>query len=95
MTYEEKIESKRQDRSNALNSKVGISQAELDAIDVDDFNSEYLFGDGINIGVIDLINLYYDEKNIEKSSTYAKPAHTASETVWDNQFNDAISLEDF
>lgn len=93
MTYEEKIESKKQDRSNALNSKIGIQTAETEAINIDNFNSKFLFGDGTYIGIIDLINLYYTEKNIEKNTTYSKPSHTAPESTWNNQFSDAISLE--
>lgn len=94
MTYDEKIEQIRQNRSNALNSKVKISQAQINAIEEDNFNKKFLFGDTSNNGILDIIKLYYEEENLEKGITFTKPSLTNMNnlTTWNNQFTSAISI---
>ena len=62
MTFEEKQEKIKQNRSNELNSKVSLEAAEVVALDETDFNLTYLHNDGTDIGINDLFNLYYTNR---------------------------------
>jgi hypothetical protein len=94
MTYEEKVESIKQNRSNALNQRVSLQNARVSAVDEDDFNNKYLWGDGTNIGIQDLIKYYYQEKNAEVGRTWSSPSlSNYTESYWESLLEDAIDTD--
>lgn len=61
MTFLEKLENLRNSRTLALNSKKSLLDAQATAEEGRDFNYRYLFGYDGDIGINDLIALYYQE----------------------------------
>lgn len=93
MTFDEKVIKKLQDRSLALTQKVSIETNELNLEAERDFNYQYLFGDGVHIGINNLISLYYQELH----STVGRETSTPSLrldilTSWANRLEQAITL---
>jgi len=96
MTFEEKVLKLLDNRSNALVSKKGTFQSETEAEAERDFNNEYLFGDGTDEGVVNILEAYYKEMNIGVGRTSSAPALQggvgASKTSYLSQFTNAVDL---
>jgi len=91
-TFNEKLESLKTDRTNALNQKVNAQLTKEEAFSEDSFNSEYLFGDGTFIGVNDLIYKYLYEKQLENGNTYTTPQLSNwNKTTWDVEIDNSLS----
>jgi hypothetical protein len=95
MTLDELIQKKKENRTNLLNQKVDLEKASLVAIEEDDFNDKYLWGDGTYIGVQDLIKLYYTELNKSVGRDFTHPSFSNytqtywNETIFVNALSDA------
>jgi hypothetical protein len=93
LTYSEKVTQTREDRSLSINQKVSTQLAKIEAIDKDDFNNSYLWGDGINIGIQQLIKYYYIEKNKEVGRTFSSPSlSNYTEINWEAILKNAITV---
>lgn len=97
MTLTEKNETKKLNRSLALNGKASVIAARATASAGDSFNRKFLDGDTdspVNIGVNDLIWYYYKEKNLESGTYYTKPRVrylSDSLPVWRNDWQTIVS----
>lgn len=88
-----KIANLKQERSYAVNSKVDTEVEKVLAYNEDQFTAEFLNGDTNNIGVQDLIKLYYEEKYFEKHTVFSWPSlGDWSDTTWENIYLSAISV---
>ena len=76
MTYTTKKYNLQNNRSQVLNTKVAIALDQVIGADEDTFNNQYLWGDGINKGVEQIIQEYYQELNYENGVPFTKPALT-------------------
>ena len=97
MTYQEKIEKLFGDRGIALSSLSSAYKEEINKIDELNFYYSYLFGTGgNNIGLINILELYYKEINTSVGRTTSRPAlHNGfgtSEAAWKNAFNLAVTV---
>jgi hypothetical protein len=73
MTYTTKKYNLQNNRSQVLNTKVAIALDQVTGTDEDTFNNQYLWGDGINKGVEQIIQEYYTELNDERGDTFLYP----------------------
>lgn len=93
MTYSEKVADTRESRSLSINQKISTQLAKVEAIDEDDFNNSYLWGDGTNIGIQQLIKYYYQEKNKEVGRTWSIPSlGNYTESYWESILENAITV---
>jgi len=91
MIFNDKVKKIKQNRSNALNNKIMLKKAELEAIDENDFNISYLFGVGYS-GISDFIKLYYTEMEQENNTVFNYPIlSNYTKAEWDNIFNEALN----
>ena len=95
MTYQEKINKLSQDRGLALSSLSSAYKEENNKIDELNFYYSFLFGTGgNNIGLINILELYYREINISVGRTTLRPALQGgigtSQNAWKTAFNNAI-----
>jgi len=70
-TFDEKLEKLKNARSAALNQLIAIAITKASALEEDQFNDTFLFGDGGEIGIVKLIDYYYIEKIELNADTYA------------------------
>ena len=80
-TFAEKLQKVKTERSNALNQKVSTEVAQAIALEEDEFNDTFLFGDGTNIGIIDLIDYYYVETEELNGNVYDEPNVGSADSV--------------
>lgn len=93
MTFAEKVEQLREKRSIALSSRVNITIAEIEEQEHDDFDNKYLWGEGSDIGIQDLIKLYYQERNLERGRNYTSPSiANYTKGFWDNRLSQALDI---
>lgn len=96
MTFNEKVAKLLNDRVNALVSLKGVGDAEDSFNEEADFNNQYLFGDGTNLGIVNFFELYYKEMNLAVGRTATTPTlHIgvgSTKTSWINQFRSAATL---
>lgn len=93
MTFAEKVEQIRQNRSIALSSRVNVSVSQNDTIEENNFNNKFLWGEGSEIGIQQLIKLYYEERNLERGRNYTSPSiANYNKTNWDARLNAALDV---
>lgn len=93
MTYEEKLQKIKLNRSIALNTEIYSLNAQAVALDENNFNDKYLWGDGTYKGVQDIILEYYNELNLEVGRDFSYPTlGNYTQTYWNNTiFINALS----
>jgi len=95
MTFQEKVDALKQDRTNTISAIRGINSSEVDLQESIDFNNQYLFGDGTHLGVVNFLELYYSELNLAVGRIATTPAlHNGLDSTknsWTSQFNSAVT----
>lgn len=90
---DDKIANLKNERSYAINAKIDTYTDKKIAYDEDIFTNTFLHGDTNDIGIQDLIKLYYEEKNFEQGTSYSWPKlEDYGDTGWEEIYTKAISV---
>ena len=87
LTFQEKFNQMKLDRSLAVGSNTAIIQARLDVKEEDDFNNQFLHGDGTYVGINDLIWYWLYERGLEGGDFYLRPVLDDSLLHWRDDYN--------
>jgi len=95
MTFEEKEKKILENRGTSLLGYSGALNSEANMKDERDLNDTFLFGDGVDIGIVNILELYYKELNISIGRTTSSPAMQngigSSQSAWKARFKSAVS----
>ena len=92
LTYQEKIDKLKLDRSLAINAYNAVVDARADALSEDQYNNFYLHGDSVYIGINDLIWYHLKERQLTGGVIYDRPALGDTHDTWSYNWDVLMQL---